>query len=124
MFHITQLGEVYQNTRSVGRRSQCSPTCLSVSSRMPPCPWTRPLGVPVVPEENTTHSGCSNGTATGAICASGAIASVKPCQPRVVWRGSVVVSNRSATMTRARVGSASSIAAIASRRWWTRPAKR
>ena len=36
-----------------------------------------------VPEENATHSG-SNGNAPGAICASGAIASVKLCQPRVV----------------------------------------
>ena len=46
-------------------------------------PVDEALGVPVVPEENTTHSGCSNGTATGAICASGATASVKACQPRV-----------------------------------------
>src|SRR6185437_12254301 len=66
-FHITQLGEVYQKTQSPRLRFQCSPSCLSISTRMPPWLCTSPLGTPVVPDENSTHSGWPKSTARAAI---------------------------------------------------------
>ncbi len=51
MFHMIQAVEAYQENRSPGPMSMCSPACLSCSTATPPCPCTIPLGSPVVPEE-------------------------------------------------------------------------
>ena len=61
-FHIIQPVVVYQKNRSSGPRSKCRPRTLACSSRMPPCPCTMGLGLPVVPEEKRTYSGWSKAT--------------------------------------------------------------
>ena len=48
---LVQAVEAYQENRSPGPMSMCSPACLSCSTATPPCPCTIPLGNPVVPEE-------------------------------------------------------------------------
>src|ERR1700683_5404080 len=69
-FHTIQLGEVYQKNVSCSPRSRPSDVAFRCSSRTPPVLCTIPLGRPVVPEENSTHSGWPNGTATGASSAA------------------------------------------------------
>ena len=60
-FHMTQLVLEYQNIRSPGRMSRCSDSAGRMETTVPPWLWTIPLGVPVVPEEKSTHSGWSKG---------------------------------------------------------------
>src|ERR1700722_19865726 len=64
-FHTIQLGEVYQKNVSCSPRSRLSDVAFRCSSRTPPVLCTIPLGRPVVPEENSTHSGWLNGIARG-----------------------------------------------------------
>lgn len=85
-FHITQDGEVYHMNRSVDLRSQLSESRLVCTGSTPPCECTMPFGRPVVPEENITHSGCSEGTCNGSyawspatICSNGTVSS-SPCR--------------------------------------------
>ncbi len=61
-FHIIHAVVVNHISRSSGPRSQHSPWPLRCSRRMPPWPWTMAFGKPVVPEENSTYRGWSNGT--------------------------------------------------------------
>ncbi|SKY00232.1 Uncharacterised protein [Mycobacteroides abscessus subsp. abscessus] len=56
-FHIIHESAVCQKNTSPGPISLCSPSTLTCSTTMPPCPCTIPLGFPVVPELNSTHSG-------------------------------------------------------------------
>jgi hypothetical protein len=63
-FHIIHAVVVNHRSRSPGPRSQSSPWFLKCSTRMPPCRCTIALGSPVVPDENSTYSGWSNGTAS------------------------------------------------------------
>src|SRR4051794_24159910 len=63
-FHIIHAVVVYQSSASPGPRSQDSAWFFRCSSRIPPWPCTIAFGLPVVPEENTTNSGWSNGTGT------------------------------------------------------------
>ena len=51
MFHMIQLGVVYQKNRSEASTSYCRPSCARPMTSAPAWPWTRPLGSPVVPEE-------------------------------------------------------------------------
>jgi hypothetical protein len=55
---------------------------LTCSTTMPPCECTMGLGRPVVPEEYTTHSGCSKGTCSTC---SGALPAMAAAQA-VRWR--------------------------------------
>src|SRR5207302_11192044 len=61
-FHIIHPVDVYQNRRSACRMLVCSPRTLTCSITAPPWLWTSALGRPVVPDEYSTHSGCSNGS--------------------------------------------------------------
>ncbi len=61
-FHIIQAVVVNHISRSPGPRSQLSTWFLYASRMMPPWPCTIAFGSPVVPDENSTHSGWSNGT--------------------------------------------------------------
>ena len=65
-FHIIQAVVENHRMRSPGPRSQLSAWFLRCSSRIPPWPWMIAFGLPVVPEENSTHSGCANGTGSNA----------------------------------------------------------
>src|SRR3982750_2324814 len=71
MFQTTQLVLPTTSNRSPGHRSECRPRVLRCWSTTPPWRWTMPLGTPVVPEENRTHSGWSNGSGSA----------VHPCSP-------------------------------------------
>ncbi len=62
MFHIIQLVDEYHMKRSPGCRSSCRLRYFRCSSSTPPWPCTMPFGLPVVPDENITQSGCANGT--------------------------------------------------------------
>src|SRR5205085_2642128 len=62
MFQTTQLVLPTTSSRSPGRRSECRPRVFRCSRTTPPWLCTMPLGTPVVPEENSTQSGWSNGT--------------------------------------------------------------
>ena len=61
-FHIIQAVVVNHISRSPGPRSQLRTWFLYASRMIPPWPWTIAFGSPVVPDENSTHSGWSNGT--------------------------------------------------------------
>src|SRR5699024_7678521 len=65
-FHIIQFVFVYQKKRSPGRRSSCSQSRRRWSTTTPPWLCTMPLGIPVVPEEYSTHSGVSKSTRTNS----------------------------------------------------------
>ena len=65
-FHIIHAVVVNQNSRPPGFRSQPSPRFLTCSKRIPPCPCTIAFGSPVVPDEKSTYSGWSNGTAANS----------------------------------------------------------
>ena len=56
-FHMIQLVDENQKKRSFSPMSKCSAVPLNVSITVPPWLWTMGLGMPVVPEEYTTHSG-------------------------------------------------------------------
>src|SRR5690606_15744788 len=58
-FHIIHPVVVNQKNRSPGPRSSANAICLRCSTTIPPCPCTMPFGRPVVPDEYSTHSGCS-----------------------------------------------------------------
>ncbi|CAM5449409.1 hypothetical protein SNARM312S_03623 [Streptomyces narbonensis] len=62
VFHSIQAVVLNQSMRSPGFRSQLSALFFRCSRRIPPWRWTIALGMPVVPEENSTNSGWSNGT--------------------------------------------------------------
>ena len=72
-FHIIQPVVVKKNARSPGRSPWWKLSPLSCSSRMPPCPCTIALGSPVVPEENSTHSGWSKGTCSHRNSSAGTV---------------------------------------------------
>ena len=61
-FHIIHAVVVNHISRSPGPRSQLSTWFLYASRMIPPWPCTIAFGRPVVPDENSTHSGWSNGT--------------------------------------------------------------
>ena len=74
-------------SRSPGCRSQLRPWFLKCSTTIPPWPCTIALGRPVVPEENSTHSGWSNGTcanSSGARSASSALPADSRVRQRVL----------------------------------------
>jgi hypothetical protein len=54
VFHIIQAVVVNQSSRSPGPRSQWKEWFFRCSRRIPPWQWTIALGLPVVPEENST----------------------------------------------------------------------
>ncbi len=116
---MTQLGEVYQNTRSSARRSQCSAICLRVSTRKPPWPCTSPFGRPVVPDEKSTHMGWSKGTTTGSSEAVPATASSHESQSPAGR-----VASRFTMTTWSIVPSPSRISPTASTRLCSRPLNR
>src|SRR5512144_1750753 len=62
-FHIIQLVVENQKNRDRGCTSKWMPRNFKCSRVMPPCPCTMPLGRPVVPDEYSTQSGWSKGTA-------------------------------------------------------------
>ena len=57
-FHIIQAVVENHSIRSPGPRSQLRAWFFRCSSRIPPWQCTIAFGLPVVPEENSTHSGC------------------------------------------------------------------
>ena len=61
-FHIIQAVVENQRIRSPAWRSQLSAWFFRCSSRIPPWLCTIAFGLPVVPEEKSTHRGWSNGT--------------------------------------------------------------
>ena len=65
-FHIIHAVVENHSSRPPGLRSQPSPRFLWCSISWPPWPWTIAFGSPVVPEENSTYSGWSNGTASNS----------------------------------------------------------
>ncbi|GMA18119.1 hypothetical protein GCM10025862_01400 [Arsenicicoccus piscis] len=78
-FHIIQAVVENHSIRSSGPMSHDSAWFFRCSSRMPPWPWTIAFGWPVVPEEKSTNSGWSNGTASNAI-GSGVTSRSRACQ--------------------------------------------
>ena len=76
-FHIIQAVVENHRIRSPGPRSQLSAWFFRCSSRIPPWPCTIAFGLPVVPEENSTHSGWANGTGSNARSAGSARSSLQ-----------------------------------------------
>src|SRR4029077_4478528 len=118
-FHMIQPVLEYQKKRSSGRRSLCSTHILECSSMMPPWPCTTALGSPVVPEEYTIHSGCSNGTSVSSRFAV-AVSASRHGVRGTVSAGGVVPSLGIQTTART-VGSSPSSSATAALRSKRRP---
>src|SRR5699024_23572 len=69
-FHIIQPVVLYHINLSSGPTSKCSTELFTLSNNVPPCPCTIGFGMPVVPEEYTTHNGWSKGTCVKVVLAS------------------------------------------------------
>ena len=65
-FHIIHAVVVNCSRRFSGPTSHCRPCALKCSTSRFPCPCTIALGRPVVPDENSTTSGWSNGTCSNS----------------------------------------------------------
>jgi hypothetical protein len=76
-FHIIHAVLVYHSSRLPAVRFQLRPMVFRCSTSRPPWPWTMALGGPVVPEENSTVMGWSNGTGSNASGPGSAIRSVQ-----------------------------------------------
>src|ERR1700722_17038659 len=119
-FHTIQLGEVYQKNVSCSPRSRLSDIDFRCSSRTPPVLWTIPLGRPVVPEENSTHSGWLNGTGR-ATSSEGRAGLGQPSVPGTVSDVSGGRPSRGKTIVARRVGSGAPTPRPAPRRSNPRP---
>ena len=75
MFHTTQLVLTDDAGAVSGPHSEWRVRVLNCSRTTPPCPWTMPLGIPVVPEEKSTQSGSLKST-------SSAVHAALPTRPR------------------------------------------
>ena len=82
---------------------------------------TIPLGRPVVPEENSTHSGWPNGTARGASSAEPPAGLGQPSRPAAVSAGR---PSRGKTIVARRLGSSAASSVTDPRRSNSRPAYR
>src|SRR3954451_17370441 len=114
-FHIIQPVVVNHDILSPGRTSNWRPTALACSRTMPPWPWTIAFGRPVVPDEYSTQSGWSNGTASNVRGSDGPAAN-SDHDISSAPAGVASTSRYGMRMVRLRVGSAARRSSMTGRR--------